>query len=490
MKKFAVAALLALGVVALVSPQAAWAQDDKMFTIHGEVRARAEYQNNTFDFTDQDANSVFDSDDGAFFFPYRIRIAAEGRFSDTVSAWIEFQNTGVFGGDNDGPRKTGFSDPYGIIGNGDSAVELYQGYVTLGELWSKHFSLRIGRQEIVLGNEFIMGDEDFYGGISHDGIAGMWDYDKVDFTAWYTRAFEDSVSNFKGDLTPDIPFAGYYYAFINGDAENHEQFGGYATFGVGKDQVVDVYLVNNNDRGTGGRYQTVGGRYARDGWDKKGFIWNVEIAQQFGSVASELISGADVDASGMGAEGWFGFQFGGGNNVHRVYGRLEYATGNEDDDDVTTLDDEYEGFLGLYGEFHNRAGRGDWFRVQGDDTTYGAGTTFLGTQFVDSGLMALSVGYTGHFGEKHEIGAAFWDYQAEQEVDVLSPGAPATADFQDDLGSAFDVWYGFNYSKNVAFEASYSNLSPGDALTSDGVAATSDPDDSVERFYGQIRLRF
>jgi len=244
-------------------------------------------------------------------------------------------------------------------------------------------------------------------------------------------------------------------------------------------------VTDNNDRGSGARYYTVGGRYARDGWDKKGFIWNVELAQQFGSIASELITGMDVDASGMGGEGMFGFNFGGSKNVHRVYGRVEYATGNETP--ATGPDDDYEGFLGIFGEFHNRAGRGDWFRVQGNDTFYGAATTLLGGNYIDAGLMAVSVGYNGMYNERHEFGVAFWDYTAEQEIDVL--GGPGT-DFQDDLGSAFDVWYGLNYTKNVAFEASYSQLSPGDALTSDGVAATSDADDSVERFYAQIRLRF
>lgn len=477
MRKFAFAALLALGVVALMAPSVAMAQEEKPFTIHGEVRARAEYNNNAGDFTDTDPNIGFQTDDGAFFFPYRIRIAAEGHFTKNVSAWIEFQNTGVFGGDQDGPRKLNtFNEGFFFGDFEDSAVELYQGYVTLGELWGKSFSLRIGRQEIVLGNEFIMGDEDFYGGISHDGIVGMWDFNKVDITAWYTRAFEDSVPNVNADLPRDI--AGYYY-FVNGDASNHEMFGGYVTFGVGENQVTDVYLTNSNDRGTGGRYQTVGGRYARDGWDKKGLIWNIEVAKQFGTISAAKITGDpdDVDASGMGAEGWVGFQFKGGKSTHRVYARLEYATGDD-----STTDDDYEGFLGLYGEFHNRTGRGDWFRVQADDTTYGIGTTTLGSSFYNNGLEALSVGYTGQFNDRHEIGAAVWDYGMEEDND--NPDG-------DSYGSAFDIWYAFNYSQNVAFEASYSNFSPDDALVNGAFFGFGAPsDDSVERFYGQIRVRF
>src|SRR5262245_50620273 len=89
MKKFAFAAMLALGVVALMAPPVAMAQDEKPFTIHGEVRTRLEYNNNTQDFADKDV-AGFASDDGAGYFPYRMRIAAEGHFTRNVTAWIEF----------------------------------------------------------------------------------------------------------------------------------------------------------------------------------------------------------------------------------------------------------------------------------------------------------------------------------------------------------------------------------------------------------------
>ena len=164
----------------------------------------------------------------------------------------------------------------------------------------------------------------------------------------------------------------------------------------------------------------------------------------------------------MGAEAMFGFNFGGGKMVHRVYGRLEYATG----DDLTT-DDEIEGFSNPWGEVHGRTGKGDWFQVDGN-------SAFTSIANAQGGLMAVSVGYTGHT-DKHEWGAAFWDYSQEEDNGAAD----------DDLGSAFDFWYGYNYSKNVAFEAAYSNLSPGDALTGGGPL-----DDSAERLYGQVRLRF
>ena len=82
----------------------AFAQEEKPFTIHGEVRVRGEYTDNAQDFADAGDSGIpggvtgFNDDQGNYW-PYRIRIAAEGHFTKNVSAWIEFQNAGVFGGD-------------------------------------------------------------------------------------------------------------------------------------------------------------------------------------------------------------------------------------------------------------------------------------------------------------------------------------------------------------------------------------------------------
>src|SRR5439155_7580490 len=189
MKKFIYLGLLALGVVLMVAPPV-MAQEEKPFTIHGEVRYRGEYDTNTTDF---DSN-VHDT---AMFWPYRVRIAAEGHFSKDVSAWIEIQNANT--GGVAGPTRTGF-------GFDGSDVELYQGNVTLDQLWSKNFSLRIGRQEIVAGNELLLGDLDFYAGITHDGGVGNWKLKKVNLMVWYTRPTENQL--FGGNVSPDTLGAG------------------------------------------------------------------------------------------------------------------------------------------------------------------------------------------------------------------------------------------------------------------------------------------
>ena len=430
MKKFIYLGLLALGVVLMVAPPV-MAQEEKPFTIHGEVRYRGEYDTNTTDF---DSN-VHDT---AMFWPYRVRIAAEGHFSKNVSAWIEIQNANT--GGVAGPTRTGF-------GFDGSDVELYQGNVTLDQLWSKNFSLRIGRQEIVAGNELLLGDLDFYAGITHDGGVGNWKLKKVNLMVWYSRPVENTV--FGGNVSPDTLGIG---AAPN-PSTSVDFAGGYATWAFKKDQSFDVYLMDLSGRSVSS-VQTVGARYAHDSTTKDGFIWDAELAQQFGDFNTTQ------KAKGRAIEGWFGYNWKKGRNVHRVYGRLESATGDK------TSSTDYEGFVPMFGDFHNRTGRGDWFRLQDVSTGLGASP--------GGGIVALSAGYNGFYNDRHEFGVAYWKYELQEDNGAASK----------DLGKAFDVWYGFNYSRNVNFVVSLSQLNPDDALTGGGT------NDSVKRLYGQARLRF
>ncbi|MFQ5877656.1 MAG: alginate export family protein [Acidobacteriota bacterium] len=451
MKKLMFATILALGALALMAPPA-MAADDGPFTIHGEVRFRGEYQTNAKDF-DDDAVTAGPPlvDDQALYFPYRVRIAAEGKLSKNVAAWLEFQNANVAGdatAGGIGPTRSG-------IGGEGSDVELYQGNITLNKLWSDSFSLRIGRQEIVAGNELLLGDLDFYTGISHDGGVGMWDWDNVSLMVWYTRPDESLDFFGAGPLPPDL-------VSVGGFRDQASDFlGGYASWTWANDQNFDVYAMSLDAASGGVNVQTIGARYAHDTTDQSSFIWNVELAQQLGDSTADPSAGTDRDAEGRAIEAWFGYNWKAGRNVHRVYARLEVATGDD-----TSDTDADEGFIPMFGDFHNRLGRGDWFQLA--DTT-----TSLGGTAVGGGVTATAIGYNGFYQDRHEFGAQLWNYTLEED----NGGA-------DDLGTAVDVWYGFNYSRNVNFVVSLSQLSPDDALTGGGT------DDEVMRLYGQARLRF
>ena len=136
------------------------------------------------------------------------------------------------------------------------------------------------------------------------------------------------------------------------------------------------------------------------------------------------------------------------------------------DDDAT--DGDNKAFVPMFGDFHNRLGHGDFFQLAGT-------STFLGPNSVANlGIKALGVGWNGMFGDKHEVGAELWSFSTDKD----------NAAGDNKMGTETDVWYGYNFSKNLTFTAAVSEFSPDDALKGAGT------DDSVTRLYGRARLRF
>jgi hypothetical protein len=442
MKKFAFAALLALGVLAMIAPPA-MAQDDKPFTVHGEVRTRMEYTTNTGDLSD--ANSA----DNTTYWPYRVRLAAEGRFGKNVTAWIEFQNAGLFGnsdasflvfGSQAAPVRNG-ADVAGVEGDG---AELYQGNIKVKGLWSDNLSVTFGRQEITAGTELLLGDLDFYSGISHDGITANFDFKKWDLMLLYTRVQQGDLlllaTNYLPSFPPDQVVPGDFAVGTT------DFMGGYATFAVNKHNF-DVYILDLRNHEIDFDVMTYGGRYSWNNPD--GLFWNIEYAMQTGDIDATTDAGGDV------MEAWLGYHF---NKKHAIWGKYAAASG----DDAAA---DYDGFIPLFGDFHNRLGRGDWFQLSDTTTALGVGGT--------TGIDAYAIGYTANPNDKTEWGVAYWDYSAAESF-----GGP------DGLGQAIDLYVSHKYNDNLTFSASGSQLSPDDGLTGGGA------DDSVYRIYGQARIRF
>lgn len=451
MKKLLFVMVLALGVVALMAPPA-MAQDEKPFTIHGEARFRSDYNSNTEDFNN-------DQGDGGSFWPYRIRLAAEGHFAKNITAWIEFQNASVLGGDFS-PVKNGS----GEVDEGGNA-QLYQGNITIDGLWNKNFSLRMGRQEIVAGNELMLGDIDFYAGQAFDGFTGNFKLKKGNVMLLATRIAEGNVFPLDGAFLPPGVLC------INcGSGTTANFYGAYTTWNIPMNSMLDAYLLDLKAHGGGAGatgdfdVMTLGVRWSKDVANKNGLFWNVEYATQSGDSGLDDNGNGNVDSAGGSAlEGWIGWSLKSGKNNHRFYGKIERASG---DDSAT--DNNADAFIPMFGDFHNRVGHGDWFFVSGSPTALNGGIGNLG-------LQAVALGWTGRFGDRHELGAEFWKVSSDKDT-----GAGKK------LGTETDVWYGYNYSKNLIFTASLSRLSPDDGLTGGGGA----PSDDVTRLYGQARFRF
>ena len=135
----------------LVAPAATLADGD--VSVNTEVFSRTEYLED-FDFDDTNK----DRQDFTFF---RARIDVNAQVSEDIGACIEVQADG-FWGEHEG---SGFfsGDPVGSSDSLDGVdMTLYQAYISLDNIGGSLVSLKVGRQEHILGNELHMGDNDYY----------------------------------------------------------------------------------------------------------------------------------------------------------------------------------------------------------------------------------------------------------------------------------------------------------------------------------------
>jgi hypothetical protein len=158
----------------------------------GLFRSRLEGRIDNIDFNSEDSGL----DDSGFGFNGRFRLGFGAVLykdpgdatADTtgepprrlqVTALTEFQSYGSFANNSyvNVPSAAGLPVPFAfnILTEPFEDVGIYQGYLYFQRLFDDAFSLKIGRQEMVFGNEFILGNNSFYDGTVHDGVLLNWD---------------------------------------------------------------------------------------------------------------------------------------------------------------------------------------------------------------------------------------------------------------------------------------------------------------------------
>ena len=449
MKKVLLTVLAGALIGLTFAPARAQDDADKKFVFNGEVRARWEYFNNYLDLTDND-ESGDPNDDSVSLMPYRAMVGMTGNFEKNVTAHVDLQYVGFFG-DEFSPQKDflpplgQFFTPYQFNTQG---VQLYTGWLEIGHIGGSDFGVRGGRQEHTYGTELFMGDNDYYAGLSFDGIRGMWQHGNSDLNFFYYKIAEDNGPNPGGQGAANdsnLWGATYDWTFTNGWGT----VGGYALVGQDMNGNGPVFFPDS-------KVMTFGARWNRPMMnnDKLNmFDWNAEVAMQTGD-AGEPFGGPSVDLSGSIIEAWFGWNFGSADSHGRVHvGTL--ITSGED----TSTTDESEDFITYFGDFHanNRFGDLDWV-----------------DQFGPSDITDFNVGYQHWFmGGTHSVMIAYHMF-AETEDN----GAP-----EDHIGDEIDLSYNYRFSKNLSFEVTAGQAMPDD----DFFGFSTDP---VMRGTAQAKLQW
>lgn len=154
-----------------------------------------------FSWDDEDSNSLS-------FVEQRTRLNVKADFTNEVSAFIELDSYDIWGED--------FRSNYitGVDGRANSVedVEVYQAYIEANEMWGFPLRMRVGRQELSFGSEWLVGVKDtsaFFTGLSFDGLRLTYATDVFSVDAFYTTLAEGGIN----EEDEDVSFAGVYGSY-------------------------------------------------------------------------------------------------------------------------------------------------------------------------------------------------------------------------------------------------------------------------------------
>ena len=520
-----------LGAASVLSALPAAAELETV-TVGGQIRIRGNYWRNTFTRGDTpllvrnevrwpaaavhgrpmgnllgpDVRGHFDWDsDGADYklVEQRTRLHVRANFTQDVAAFIEFEAFDAWGED--------FRSNYvtGVDGRARSAddVEVYQAHIEARDLFGVPLRLRAGRQEMVLGSGWLVGDNSAVlepTGLSFDGLRLTYTHDLFTLDAIWAKLAENSPAEQDGDIDLYAIYATYHgidwvafdaYWILLRDARQWQDTNDalWAEWLEGLLGFDDYDVTNLN---------TVGLRVSGL---RGGFDFEAEAAYQFGGASSVGVlfapytygdDGADFDAWAAHAEIGYTFDF---SCQPRVWLGAAYFKG-EDKRDIGFWD-----WLNPLAPFAQPRASISFNRLFSNTVysrfidemaelsnfwTVRAGLSAHPTQSIETGLDLAYLGVVDTFDQPLHIrfrnrriifpGLSFWTQKSDA-----------------DIGVEADLWLRYCYSDDLSIEVGWSHFFTGDALEEgnfndlNGLLFNGGTDDDdADYLYFEIVVRF
>jgi hypothetical protein len=230
------------------------------------------------------------------FVEQRTRLNVTADFTKDVTAFIEIDSYDWFGED----FRAEYITSLNRFANTNDDIEIYQAYIETRDTWGVPLRMRVGRQEMQFGSEWLVGNNDtssFFSGLSFDGITLAYDTDMFTITAFATileensPIEEDSDVNFYGIYgsyhgIEDVSIDAYYLFLRDGrgsrlgfpfDTPNVGLFGRIAN------SIERVFGVDQYDETQ--KIHTFG---LRGAGVVAGFDWEAEVAYQIGDAPNTV----------------------------------------------------------------------------------------------------------------------------------------------------------------------------------------------------------
>jgi Alginate export len=374
----------------------------------------------------------------------RTRLNFQYDFGCDVTAFAELQAHSAFGQDSDGPIDEW--DGNDSVGN----VGMYQSWLEFRNMTGRpEMSMRIGRQEVVLGNQFQFGDADWYNGVVHDGVRVDWKGCNFSLTLLAMKLTSED-----GDFNQIWSLS---------DHDDDELLSAYVTLKSIRCMQLDAYWIYINGHGVfalnsgansgpgflyptqSAYYHTFGARLGGTFDIGCGLDYNIEGAIQTGTAGP-----ADVD--GFAVEAELGMTFS-KNAKFRVFARGLFAEGPDSDG------------VGYLINYPNRHSNGA-FRAR-----YG-----IADVIPMSNVATIQLGFHFDPGCNWTVGATGLYALADQDFGLSS----------DEYGTELDIWAEYRHSANVKFGAGVALVQPDDF----GAFVWGTTDDTQIVGYLQARLVF
>jgi len=392
--------LFLLAGLLVVPPSAA--QDELPFSFGGEIRHRSELDARDF------------KNDPVSFHLLRTRLNGQFDATDDIDVFVQVQDSRLFG-DGDPARGRGTLDAEA------GELDLHQAYFEIRNLLDAPLRLRVGRQELVYGNQRLVGAV----GWSNVG-----------------RTFDAGRLTYEGErVTADL-FAARLVDSLDTDDDAQNFFGLYTTWPLGDAHELDAFvLLDNNQTAVPTGENETENRLVRvtPGLALRGTVapveYEVEFAYQGGRRALEPgAPRATVDATFFGVRTAYTARPATGLRFEAGYARL-----SGDD----PADDDFGQFDTLFATNHKFYGFMDFFPAT--LTRFGLQDAFV------TASRALT--------EQIDADLAIHHFRTAEAVAGPRPGLTSQT-----LGQEVDVTVTYRPESNVQFTAGMSGFFGGDAM--------------------------
>jgi len=435
------------------------------------------------------------------FVEQRTRLGVTADFTNDVSAYIEFDLYNLWGQGFRSNFITGFD-----FATSTSDVQLYQSYIEAREMWGFPLMMRIGRQELAFGSEWLVGPNDtaaFFVGTSFDGIRLQYATDQFSVDAFWTKLAENSDIEEDGDVDfygvyasylglEDITFDAYWLWLRDARDVNDTNFIAPLealedAFGRDDFDTTSIHTFGLRGAGTYGNFD----------FEAEGAFQTGDVGAAIGSTFRPfgVYGDDDLDLSEWGVNLEVGYTFD-MQWTPRVYAGFAYFSG-EDNRDISFIEwlnpfDSPEGSTAFnrlfsaweYSEFIENSAMSNVWIVRG-------GVSASPTETVD---LLLAVSYYNTVDEfDRPISVTLGGF----EVPIAPALSFLTEESDSELGWEVGLYLTYAYSEDLEFEVGYARFFSGDGIEDGNFSAgngqlfigTSD-DDDMNYAYFQTKISF